>query len=136
MGRRIGQQDLGLRQAIRCDPTARDVEHGVRDVDAEDAAVCPDPFGQRQHCGAAAAADIQNPLARNWSSRGDCLLGDAGEEPVETLLQCRPFGARIAVPIGNLVGVRRSDNFADVHRYGSGLGGSTENVGFIGPPSR
>jgi len=80
-------------------------QHGGRNVDAKHMPARTDLLRERNRCGAAAAANIDDPLARSAISSIDQNFGNRRKHDVLRLLSVRPALAARAVPVRYLVSI-------------------------------
>ena len=99
----IGQHELHGETGRR--HRAGAFEHRRRDIDPEHAATRRDLRRQRDGQAAAAAADIENAVARSGRDTVDQDLRDRREQHVLRRLPVRPALAAGTVPVCDLVGV-------------------------------
>ena len=111
--RRVGVDELDVVGLVR-GPLARDRKHRLRNVNPEHPAVRRDALRQLQRRTAAAATDLDDPLA--GLRRGVCQqrLAQRGEESFGDGRARTPARPALGIPIGDLVGVRR-------HGHGPGF---------------
>ena len=107
MGLRIGFQELNVMDTIALGVAARDVEHGLRNVDRAHMTGRTDPPCNFEARGPTAATNVDHALAFARGERVERLQSDWPDLRVKALLHGRPCVARPRVPIGDLVGVRR-----------------------------
>ena len=81
---------------------AGDGQHGGGDIDAEDLAGRADQLGECQGGVAAAAADIEDVLARRGAGGGEGGIAEGADQLVRAFLFGRPAFTNRAVPVGYL----------------------------------
>ena len=102
--RGVGEDEIDRQTRRRKLPRAS--QHRRRDVDAEHVSGRADLLRQRDGGGAAAATDIDNPLACFGLGAIDQDIGDRRQHDVLRLLPIGPALAARSVPVRDLVGVQ------------------------------